>query len=84
MKGAKGFVKQKWKEWFPATLAAVILMLVEIIDFTGVVPSQRRDKFELVSNSAMFAVALYGVFRLEFPFRSDDECELKSICGNIL
>lgn len=77
-------MKQKWKEWLPAILAAAILMLVEIIDFTGVVPSQRRDTFELISNSALFAVALYGVFRSEFPFRSVDEHELKSIFGNIL
>ncbi len=77
-------MKQKWKEWLPEILAVAIFMLVEIIDFTGVVPFQRRDKFELISNSAMFAVALYIFFRSEFSLRSDDECELKSICSNIL
>lgn len=79
-------MKQTWKNWFPAVLAILVFLVVELIDLLGIVSPEQWDKFEQISNGVMFAIAvlgLLGAFLDERAFQADSGRKMVRILSNV-
>lgn len=79
----------KLKKSSPAFFALFILLVVELIDLSGIVPVQRRGNFENISNAVMVVITVAGFLIVGLPFkeRSNDQIDkderVFAIFGNL-
>jgi len=77
-------MKQGFKYGSPAFFALLVLLIVEVINIAGLLPLQQRNDFEIISNIAMFTVALVGFFCLGLPSQKTDCTDVGIFLVNIV
>lgn len=66
---------ERLKKSSPAFFAILIFSIVELADLSGLVPAQQRGHFEEISNGAMIAVFVAGLFMVGLPFKANSNTQ---------
>lgn len=55
-------MSKKWKDIFPAILGLLCLLIIEIINVTGIVMQSQRENFQTISNILLLIIGAYSLF----------------------
>lgn len=77
-------MKRSWESGGPAFLAILLVLVVELLSVFTNVYWQYEANFEVISNTWLFLVAIFGFFYWGMPSKDNSSVKQGSILGNIM